>query len=246
MDIKFSINILKRLYALVIITVLVCLASCDEADPNFDLQNGNNLELFDYYVDEYGNEGVVFYVQEMSKWYHTASYKIVISLDEGYESWGPLDRLIYKEDSLTYNDICRDEYGVAMHQLMHHIGIEKFPAQAWCHKKNIDEKYPWAGSWRLPTLFEWEKVSMYYTKLNAALIKYGGIPMDESQMYWTCMEDYNQVITIKGETNNTFDPANKAISLTPGYKVINGKNDWIKSYEHNVRAIKYIYYQAKD
>jgi hypothetical protein len=241
-----DMKIFKILFALAITSVSLCCVSCDESDPYFDLQNGDDLQLFDYYIDEYGNEGVVMYVINASKWYHTASYKIVISLDEGYDSWGPMDHLLYKCDSIRSSDVILEDYGVAMHQLMHHIGIEKFPAQAWCHKKNMNEKHQWAGSWRLPTISEWKYVNNYLTGLNTALKKYGGTPLNKNQMYWTCQEDYDQVLEINGEVNQTYDPMNKAIALTPTYKVIVGNNKWLKSNKYNVRAIKYIYYQVKE
>lgn len=236
----------KHLYKIVLFFLLTCCVACDETDPYFDLQNGDNLQLFDYYIDEYGNEGVVMYVRNASTWYQTASYKMVISLDEGYDSWGPVELLVYKCDSVRYSDVILKDYGVAMHQLMHHIGIEKFPAQAWCHKKNVNDKHPWAGSWRLPTISEWMYVNNHITDLNTALIKYGGKPLNKNQMYWTCLEDYDQVLEINGEVNQTYDPMNNAVALTPTYKVVDGKNKWLKSNKHNVRAIKYIYYQVKE
>lgn len=233
----------KILYTCFVLSALsFCCVSCEEVFPSIDLQGSKTLKLYDYYVDEYGNDGIVAYVGTTSD--AADSFKIVLSLDETIESWGPQEYIVYK-DSVLEPMIKVISFGVAMHQLMYQIGIDNFPAQAWCNQKNKDN-CPWAGSWRLPTLTEHNMIVKNIDRLNSYLRNYQGIPMDTTKMYWTCIEDYDQLLEIKGEINNTYDPMNKAIALTPTYKVIGGKSKWLKSNKHNVRAIKYIYYQKQE
>lgn len=222
----------------------VLLYSCEEmetAKPYIPLSNHEEYDLYDYYIDEYDNEGIVVLVQEFK---NRPSYIIVMSLDESYEYWGPLGTIVNKDNEI--NDYLL--LGVIMHQGMSYIGIDSFPAQDWCHKKNKNEKYPWAGSWRLPTDYELGRaitVPFYgnLIQLNEAIERYGGVPIDKTKPYWTCTEDYDRTQETAGESVTIYDPANRALVVAADYTLYNDKKEWLKSKKHYVRAIKYVYYK---
>lgn len=235
---------------LLLIALVISLLSCDtEIELSFDLTEGKDYNLFDYYEDPYGNQGIVIAVA-----YTTYSdqpneqdlkYIIVMSLDESYDYWGPIKQQIYRKDSISTNIPNQPAYGVAMLQTMCAIGIDYFPAQAWCYEKNKQEIYPHAGSWRLPSTDEIytfsQKSSSHLIALNKQILKYRGVPLKSNEMYWTCTEDYENYVHFNYSEAH-YNASDRAIACTPIYNSIEGKKYWNKSEKHYVRAIKYIYY----
>lgn len=224
---------------LIKLNILICiaLASCDFDSKNvYTDERTEEFELYDYYIDKYGNEGIVAYVSNSS----TIKYAIAISVDESLESWGPMGVFLYNIENPNI-EAERPEYGVAMHQIMKSVGIEKFPAQNWCDKKNQEEKVPRGGSWRLPTKKEFLSI-IKQTKLNTALKSVGGIPFNTENMYWTCVEDIDGYIKIN-DVESDYDPENRAVVINLEKEVYGNKDRWIKKNKYYVRAIKYIYYE---
>lgn len=229
---------MKNLYILFILTVLLCLISCSfESDDIITDDTTEQYDLYDYYIDEYGNEGIVAYIQ--------TKYIIVISSDESYESWGPMGETVYK-GNISSTELILAHFGVSIHQAMKSIGIEKFPAQNWCDQKNKPEKYPRAGSWRLPTKRElnliFGKSGEKVDRLNSALLRSGGYSINKNEYYWTCIEDYDGYIEIDDIVSN-YDPENRAFMMTYDNATFGNKDRWIKKNKYYVRAIKYIYYR---
>lgn len=198
-------------------------------------------QKYDYYVDEYGNEGVVVYELNSS----SSRYQIVMSADETCLPWGPMGEQVYVADTVKSTVLANSSYGVAMLQTMKSRGIERYPAQAWCDRKNGGERYPSGGSWRLPTY--WEMVVILgsgganVTRMNTALKGIGGTPL-EADYYWTCDEDYGNRIKINGVTSD-YDSENRAVITSPQHSTTSTKERWLKKNSHYVRAIKYIYYE---
>lgn len=229
--------------SILFVFLLSCiLESCTyESEGIYTDDRTEEYELYDYYVDSYGNEGIVafinkgYYIEEM----------IVISADESYEAWGPMGECVFNADTINKSAFLQPEFGVAMHQSMKSIGIESFPAQAWCDKKNQHEKYCRAGSWRLPTLYELKNIfgtsGKNVNKLNSALLGIGAQPLDVEEMYWTCVEDHDDYVTISGVSCD-YDKENRAVIISPKISTYSFKERWLKKNKHNVRAIKYVYY----
>lgn len=198
-------------------------------------------ELYDYYVDEYGNEGVVVY---MLNSLHT--YQIVLSADEAYLPWGPTGERVYDLDTVPKTDLTDASFGVAMLQTMKARGIDRYPAQAWCDRKNHDEEHPQGSSWRLPTY--WEMVIIFgasgarVEKINTALRNIGGTPLTGSNYYWSCAEDFEGYAKINNVSTD-YDRENRAVISTPMRTTTSTKDRWMKKNSHYVRAIKYIYYE---
>ena len=214
------------------------LIACDaEPDALFTDDTTETPVLYDYYIDEYGNEGVVVY--NMDK---TSKYAIVMSLDESLQSWGPMGEMVYGVDSIRSTLLSNHSYGVAMHQAMKARGINRYPAQAWCDQKNGGEKYARAGSWRLPSYYEWGLIINRLSKINTAMTEMGGTPLDDSHHYWVCDEDYVGRIKINGTTSD-YDCENRAVVTSPTKSTYGNKDRWLKKNKYYVRAIKYIYYE---
>lgn len=218
------------------------LASCDhESEGVYTDETTEPVQLYDYYVDKYGNEGVVVYITESSR-----TYYIVLSSDESCQPWGPMGEQIYAVDSIQKTSLSTASYGVAMLQTMKARDINRYPAQAWCDRKNQEEDNPRGGSWRLPTYKEWTlilgskgaKVSL----INSAMSGIGGTLLKENQMYWCCDEDYEGHIKITDVTSD-YDSQNRAVITSPLRSTYSTKERWLKKNKHYVRAIKYIYYE---
>lgn len=135
---------------------------------------------------------------------------------------------------------------VTMLRSMRSRGIERYPAQAWCDKKNHGEEYPYGGSWRLPTFHEYTFImgnkGARVSKINDALRETGGTPLNTGDYYWMCDEDYEGHVKIK-DNETDYDRENRAVIGTPMRTTTTTKERWIKKNSHYVRAIKYIYYE---
>ena len=150
---------MKKIF-LYITAILLCLIyGCDKSDKIIlDETQGVDYQLGDLYVDEHGNEGIVCRIQGHSK---NQKIVMIVSLDEGYESWGPLNQQVAPYDSLRsiYAISNFDGYGIAILRYAIGLGLEQFPALKWCNDKNHGEKYPTGSSWHLPTKEELECIS---------------------------------------------------------------------------------------
>jgi len=231
---------------LTILMILFLLQSCipkyeDErymSDTLIINEGDENAQVYDYYVDSYGNEGVVFY-----KAVEDGEIKciIVISADESYEYWGPMDQYVYKINDITnYGVFSNYLFSLMMLQNMYAEGLDRFPAQKWCYNKNNGELHPKASSWRLPSYSEMTSLPNI-NKLNEALISIGGTPLDVDSYYWTCTEDYDGYVTINLQ-HEDFDKENRAILKSFKANSFSNKDSWIKKNKYKVRAIKYVYY----
>lgn len=206
--------------------------------------DGQNYSLYDPYIDEFGNEGVIAYISEDED---GVEYIIAISSDEGYEAWGPMGVAIYKNDSLNFDTITNyfliyePAFGLMMMQSMKSIGIDRFPAQRWCDDKNLGDPYPNASSWRLPTLYELQLV-FSNKELSSAITQAGGAPLYNNYYYWTCLEDLDNFIIFNNTIPN-FDKENRAVISNPKNQAYTDKDYWLKKNKYHVRAIKYIYYR---
>ncbi len=230
---------LNIFHILLILTILF--ESCSfESEGIFTDETTGDCQLFDYYIDSYGNEGIVAYIHDTKSKYSTRKYIIVVSADESYQAWGPMGECVYKNDTIDWVALEDKSFGVAIHQSMKSGGIEKYPAQAWCDKKNNNEKFPRAGSWRLPTMHEFQQVCKYITLLNSKLEDIGAVPISMNNLYWTCVEDFNNYVEVSG-IKTDYDCNNRAIALSPNGSTYS-KNKWLKKNKYYVRAIKYIYY----
>jgi len=233
----------NRIYIWFAILILT-LASCDDQSKGvFTDDTTEEYQLYDYYVDEYGNEGIVAYIFKSTL--TESEYIIVVSATESYQSWGLMGETVYK-DSIDKMHIYRPTFGLSMLQSMKSAGIEHFPAQAWCDRMNGGEKYPRAGSWRLPTDYEFQDVfgakGDKVTALNNALRNVGGTPVSTDNIYWTCVEDVDDYIHIADKVLD-YDPANRAVPVSPKRSSFDNKDRWLKKNKYYVRAIKYVYYR---
>lgn len=236
----------KTVYLLYII--MFALYSCKfESEGIFTDDTTEEYERYDYYVDEYGNEGIVAYTLGLKN-SRGSKYIMVISSDEAYLPWGIMGENIYKSDTITDMGFRDSSFGIAMHQLMKSYGIEKFPAQAWCDAKNKNEKYPRAGSWHLPSFYEYQLIfgntGTRVSSLNQALISIGGTPFNTANFYWTCVEDFDDYIHINN-VESDYDKENRAVIASPTNSIIAYKDRWLKKNKYYVRAIKYVYYEYR-
>lgn len=222
------------------ISSLCCLSCGIGSEGVYTDDTTENYQLYDYYIDEYGNEGIVAC--------RTSKYIIVISADETSQPWGPTGERIYKKEFYE-SDSELPGLGVAMLQIMRSKGIERFPAQNWCDMKNMEEELPRAGSWRLPTFHELELIfgeqGANVGKLNLALRSIGGedIRTGEDDRYWTCAEDLNGYIVFTNNTESDYEPENRAVVTSSNFTAYVYKDRWVKKNKNYVRAIKYIYYE---
>ena len=235
-------NYIEKIF--VICCCLGGLIACDEesAPLIFD-ETTEDYQLYDYYIDQYGNEGIVAYIYEPKS---SKSKRImVISSDESYQSWGPMGEAVYKNDTITASTWNDPAYGMAMYQSMKSWGVEKFPAQSWCDKKNMGEDTPKGSSWCLPSYWELGYIFNNYSELNKALLSIGGTPLTENHLYWSCTEYYdNYKIFSDNQYDIGYDKENKAIPKSPSKTNYSDKDRWLKKNKYYVRAIKYVYFRT--
>lgn len=231
----------------ILLTMLLCAACTFKANGVYTDDTTEEYELYDYYIDSYGNEGIVAYIYSSSYY----KYIIVISADEAYLPWGPMGERVYKSDSVSSSALRNPSFGVAMHQAMYSIGIDRYPAQAWCNRKNGENELPRAGSWRLPSYYELRTLfgeeGKNVQNINNALNGIGGTPLTTTgndDKYWTCVEDIDHYVTINGQESD-YDRENRAIIISPDIYTFGNKDRWLKKNYYRVRAIKYVYYQYR-
>lgn len=201
-------------------------------------ERGDDLEQYDYYIDEFGNEGIVVYSG------------VVMSLDEVELPWGPLDYNVLPSATPYVAD--KKSYGIAMLYAMRDAGLESFSAQAWCAKKNFNNEYR-ISSWHLPSYHDWKKYIGNYSKydkyrveqidnINHYIEIYGGTQISKDECYWTCDEDFDGGFVFADTTLvYDFDPENRALPITPILTAVANKDKWVKRNVYKVRAIKFVY-----
>lgn len=197
-------------------------------------ERGDDLQLYDYYIDEEGNEGIVVKKQ--------SDVIVVLSLDETELAWGPMDKVVLEETDKDFFE--RERFSVAIQYAMLDKGIYKFPAQAWCYAKNKNGQMG-IGSWRLPSFYDWEyiiSIKNHYEKINQALTKMGGEPLSTDAHYWTCTEDYKEAFVLNNNVDD-YDAANRAININIQLRSFVKKDRWVKNNVYKVRAIKHVYYK---
>jgi hypothetical protein len=219
--------------------------ACDSEFDSEDLfldETTKEYKLYDPFEDEYGNKGVVACVARL--WGELA-YIIVLSADEAYLEWGQMNEIVYK-DTVSGSIIKQPDYSLRVQQCAYMMGIDHYPAQAWCLRKNGPSAIPYSGSWHLPSVNELELIfgdnGSRLPYLNNALKKVNGTSVDKNKFYWTCVEDFERLITMPNQPND-YDPANRAFMTSPDGHTYSNKDHWLKKNSNHVRAIKYIYYK---
>ena len=218
---------------LISVILFVSFTSCTYMNPTELIHNEDDIQLYDYYVDELGNEGVVVYISNDS------TNVMVLSSDEGYAAWGPTNLQLSSSTGVDSAE------RLSMHMMTMAVAykIVRFPAFQWCYKKNGSGPVR-VTDWMLPTEREillWLRSGCNFTKLNDALVKIGGTPVSQDELYWTSTEDMKKIIhSTYSDYGSDYMPDMRAVcinlSLDSKYKMIY----WIKSREHRVRAVKYI------
>ncbi len=240
---------LSRLTLLCCLLTLLC--SCDYSSNPIVKDSGDAAyDLYDLYVDEWGEGGIVAYKQGKK-------FLIVVSVDEAYLPWGPMGEVVYQGDSLlltrqnSYLEYSNRQcaFGVYMLQTMRANGISRYPAQEWCDKKNHGGDVS-SGSWRLPTKAEINVIcgtkAGNVPLINNAIAKHckynsaaTPLPLTDDKMYWTCIEDYSYYISIDGKKED-YDSRNRAVVISTSNTTYGNKDRWIKKTPHYVRAVKYV------
>lgn len=236
---------MKGLINILLVLIVLLMGSCIPKAEEMPVKSDDliidevdeNCNLYDYYVDSYGNEGVIVCKYENGD----KKYIIALSADEGYEYWGPMDDYVYRVETVSnYSVLSTNIFGLMMLQNMYAVGMDKYPAQKWCYDKNYGDPYPRAASWRLPSYTEMT-ILPNINKLNEALEAIGGTPIDTKELYWSCTEDHDGYLLV-GIQNNDYDRANRAVPKSFNNTTLNNKDSWIKKNKYKVRAIKYVYY----
>lgn len=242
--------------AIIIIAALLAASCTEHGKAGISDNDMKEYELYDYYVDEYGNEGIVACIYDYEKGDTYYKYTIVLSLDETVTTWGPMGTTVYdvNEDFNTAYP-WGFFFGLEMNRRVMTIGAEKFPAFEWCLAKNNGEKHLHSSSWMLPTFSELGDDIFQrgdaISALNKKIKEYGGTPIatstDDSSFYWTCVEDLEDVLEFADmelQAQSDFDPARRACPITSRFTLQSHKRKWTKDNEYRVRAIKYIYFEC--
>ena len=223
-----------KIKAVIFVFLAVLLSSCLDADYIADVTDGKEYELYDHYVDEHGNEGIVIAVNGKKSMGRTLKYTIVMSLDEADLSWGRMGEALSAPDtSYSYDGYC-----LLMNQRAHFKGIENYPAFEWCYRKNRSRKLPNINSWILPNQKEYRTtytnvLSTSYELINQHIVKYGGTPLDPDKPYWLAEENrFPDVVERRKDNANYF-------FISEGVQYA----DTAKNSVLGVRAVKYIYFE---
>ena len=237
---------MKKFLFFSIMAIYAFLSCTEDTDVIVD-ERTENYRLYDYYVDSNGNEGIVCYADTSNSSNKTI---IVISADEAYLSWGPLNDAVFREDSVTEDMQDNPSFGLSMLQIMTLKGINHYPAMNWCAEKNPQDVAPNSSCWRLPTrselaaIFGYEKYAVLkkhsnLSKLNEALKDIGATLMQENNYYWTCNENFDTCMSSNGKDNRK----DLAVPMTINNVSMMDKELCLKKNKYYVRAIKYIYYK---
>lgn len=187
-----DVYLLKQFFMIILFPYLLALCfiltSC-EGSGIADITAGKEYELYDYYIDKNGEEGIVIYI-DSGKNETDIDYILVMSLDETECIWSKTGVSIANNDK-SIKDYY--EVGLFLNQRAYYLGLEKFPAFKWCIDKNRSKKYPDINSWVLPSLYHHSKHIPSLLRENQELINhhienYGGIPLDPEAYYWVADE----------------------------------------------------------
>lgn len=215
------------------------LIACSEREWMATIPNNENLKLYDYYEDEYGNEGIVVYIESYTN--HKTAF--VLSADEAVCEWGPSGFCVFEQEAVKDN-VNYSRFSLIMSRYVSLLGSERFPAFNWCMNKNHGAPLS-SDSWMLPSHKEMTEFlkSVNLIELNHALLDIGGTPL-MSDVYWTATEDFPELVKL-GDEESDYNPEDWAICVTPSLKYYTQKHIWwSKSRRHGVRAIKYIQYEG--
>lgn len=240
----------------IIIIASILAAACTKHGKEGVSDNDmREYELYDYYVDQYGNEGIVAAKYDYRDGDSFLKYTIVLSLDETITTWGPMGTIVYDVNENFNEDYpWGNKFGLDMNRRVETFGKEKFPAFEWCMAKNHNEKYIHSSSWMLPACGELDydifQEGNALDMLNEKIVAYGGTPITTADgespcYYWTCVEDIKDVFVFADEqvqAESDYDPARRAIPISADGRYPGKKRYWTKDTEYRVRAIKYIYF----
>ena len=236
---------MKRVTYFLFVFLALLFSTCSSEFDSEDLfldETTKEYKLYDPFEDEYGNKGVVACIARLSG---ELAYIIVLSADEAYLEWGQMNEIVYK-DTVSGNIIKQPDYSLRVQQCAYSMGIDHYPAQAWCLHKNGTSAIPYSGSWHLPSVYELKLIfgdnGGRLPYLNNALKKVNGTSVDNNKYYWTCMEDFERLITMPNQPND-YDPANRAFMTSPDGHTYSNKDLWLKKKSNHLRAIKYIYFK---
>ncbi len=243
-------DVMKRWNYIFFSAVLSLFVSCSATEictivPDSD---SGNYGLYDHYVDEFGNEGVVAYAVKDEY----GATVIVLSLDETECAWGRTNYSVYPVVEGFNPGYLNDTYwGLEMNQLVERLDGEDYPSFAWCHAKNKDGKPLHSSSWILPSYSEfmwitYSEDNAHLNALNKAIETYGGTPLSIDEFYWTATEDIDDYIHLSSDTYEVlygYDQDNRALRVTPEGYFYTNKANWSKRFISRVRAVKYIYYE---
>ena len=236
--------------ALFLTSILLLLVSCKSMDGlagpyDNDLRE---YDLYDKYVDEYGNEGIVAFKEDEDDF----RFVIVLSLDEAKCIWGPENDLVYNLPfELNVDHLDSFRFGLTMNRMVELRGFEKYPAFAWCNEKNKDGKSVHSSSWMLPSFRELDCCFQDIDELNARILEYGGMPVRTAgDFYWSATEDVEGYFEFSESAseeirNQGYDQYNFAIPLSGDNYLPSQKIYWTKSLYYYVRAIKYIRFESE-
>lgn len=207
----------------------------------------DTYNLYDYYVDEYGNEGIVAL---KLKYEGGSEYVVVLSGDEcEAASWGPEEKNLVPFNSDANIGFVRNFlYCVEVNQIAEVYGISDFPAFEWCQSKNKDGLTIHSSSWLLPSHYMLQTILYGRTDLvDSALKRHGLTPLADNvnDYYWTCTEDIDGYIDFAYTGSlyaYDFDPVSRAVPLTKNAFYSPQKMLWQKNNAYRVRAIKIIYH----
>lgn len=212
---------MKRFVLFSLLSVFV--SSCqlyNDADLVIDHTNGFLYNIGDMYEDEFGNKGIVASIYNYRAVNGDDHERIiVISLDENSLIWGqndsnfedhPSPEAYLYSISMIYTSIALEN------------GIKNYPAFMWCYELNSRRKreVPELGDWLLPSVYDYNCISINFEILNTTLIQNGYSPLDD--IYWAA-DNYSETDAIVWSFHN-----NQAYYAP-------------KNSLHNTRAIRYIY-----
>lgn len=224
-----------------------CVHKVSSGDGISDNVDPGMYGLYDCYVDDYGNRGIVadLWLEENS----SLNYIIVLSLDECVAEWGPEDEAVFPiYDNFNMEYVDGVNFGLDMNQIVFSSGQGRFPAFDWCLAMNKGNAVH-SSSWVLPTKSEYSSIfGNDISRLNKALTDAGGSPIavteDMDAMYWTATEDIDDYFHFADESiQSDYDQKKRAIPIIYPGLFPTDKSRWEKHNRYRVRAIKYIYFR---
>lgn len=127
-------------------------------------------QVGDYY-NRNGVEGIVYRIS------NGGTHGMIVSLDEGYGSWGPT----YVTTGATdhYNGLSNTS------KIIQHFDLNGFPIFKWCYNKNSGG----TTEWYIPSITELKDILREEDNINPGLLNNGGIILDcLHNSYWSSTE----------------------------------------------------------